>query len=78
MEMPKLSSKKVVTVAQERCLFMRGSNCNDLIVNVFSVFGWWLLYYYILLYYILATLIQEVFAAHSGFTVGFSCGESIT
>ena len=55
MEMPKLSSKKVVTVAQERCLFMRGSNCNDLIVNVFSVFGWWLLYYYILLYYILAT-----------------------
>ena len=50
MEMPKLSSKKVVTVAQERCLFMRGSNCNDLIVNVFSVFGWWLLYYY---YYII-------------------------
>ena len=65
-----LSSKRVATVAQERCLFLRGSNRNDLIVNFFLfLFGGRC---------IGVSHLQEVFAAHSGFTVGFSCGESVT
>ena len=48
---------------------MRGSSCNDLIVNVFLLLVGG--------HCIGVSHLQEVFAAHSGFSVGFSSGESI-
>ena len=48
---------------------MRGSNCNVLIVNVFLLLVGG--------HCIGVSHSQEVFAAHSGFSVGFSSGESI-
>ena len=48
---------------------MRGSSCNDLIVNVFLLLVGG--------HCIGVSHLQEVFAAHSGFSVGFPCGESI-